>query len=132
MPSFHSKGIVAGINNVSKRTAIDTILPVVEPYLEQLQPVAYDERIPKMVAGYFRDMDMVIQKLRTSIKSGGLFTMDIGDSQFAGVHIPTHQILSNICAQYGFTLYDEEVLRERRSKNGMVLTQRLLRYRLEK
>lgn len=132
LPSFHSKGIVAGINNVSKRTAIDTILPGVEPYLEKLQPVAYDERIPKMVAGYFRDMDMVIQKLSTSIKPGGLFTMDIGDSQFAGVHIPTHKVLSNICAQHGFTLYDEEVLRERRSKNNMVLTQRLLRYRLEK
>lgn len=132
LPSFHSKGIVAGINNVSKRTAIDTILPVVEPYLEQLQPVAYDERIPKMVAGYFRDMDMVIRKLSISIKSGGLFTMDIGDSQFAGVHIPTHMILSDICTQYGFALYDEEILRERRSKNGMVLTQRLLRYRLEK
>lgn len=132
LPNFHSKGIVAGINNVSKRTAIDTVLPVVEPYLEQLQPVSYDERIPKMVAGYFRDMDTVIQKLSISIKSGGLFTMDIGDSQFAGVHIPTHQILSNICAQYGFTLYDEEILRERRSRNGMVLTQRLLRYRLEK
>lgn len=132
LPSFHSKGIIAGINNVSKRTVIDTILPVVEPYLKQLQPVSYDERIPKMVAGYFRDMDMVIQKLSKSIKSGGLFTMDIGDSQFAGVHIPTHQILSNICFQYGFSLYDEEILRERRSKNGMILTQRLLRYRLEK
>lgn len=132
LPSFHSKGIVAGINNVSKRTAIDTVLPVVEPYLEQLQPVAYDERIPKMVAWYFRDMDMVIQKLSRSIKPDGLFTMDIGDSQFAGVHIPTHLILSDICAQYGFSLYDEEILRERRSKNGMVLTQRLLRYRLEK
>lgn len=132
LPNFHSKGIVAGINNVSKRTVIDTVLPVVEPYLEQLQPVSYDERIPKMVAGYFRDMDIVIQKLSTSIKTGGLFTMDIGDSQFAGIHIPTHQILSNICVQYGFTLYDEEILRERRSKNGMVLTQRLLRYRLEK
>ncbi len=132
LPSFHSKGIIAGINNVSKRTVIDTILPVVEPYLKQLQPVSYDERIPKMVAGYFRDMDTVIQKLSKSIKSGGLFTMDIGDSQFAGVHIPTHQILSNICVQYGFSLYDEEILRERRSKNGMILTQRLLRYRLEK
>lgn len=132
LPDFHSKGIVAGINNVSKRTAIDTILPIVEPYLEQLQPVAYDERIPKMVAGYFRDMDMVIQKLSRSIKAGGLFTMDIGDSQFAGVHIPTHLILSDICVQHGFILYDEEILRERRSKNGMVLTQRLLRYRLEK
>ena len=71
LPSFHSKGIIAGINNVSKRTVIDTILPVVEPYLKQLQPVSYDERIPKMVAGYFRDMDTVIQKLSKSIKSGG-------------------------------------------------------------
>lgn len=132
LPRFHSKGIVAGINNVSKRNTIDTVLPVVEPYLEQLQPVSYDARISKMVAGYFRDMDMVIQKLSTSIKPSGLFTMDIGDSQFAGVHIPTHQILSNICTQYGFYLYDEEILRERRSKNGMILTQRLLRYRLEK
>ncbi|MGC2871925.1 hypothetical protein ACDL92_01340 [Ihubacter sp. mB4P-1] len=132
LPNFHSKGIVAGINSVSKRTHTDTILPVVEPYIELLRPVSYDERIPKMVAGYFRDMDMVIQKLSISIKSGGLFTMDIGDSQFAGVHIPTHQILSSMCAQYGFSLYDEEILRERRSKNGMVLSQRLLRYRLEK
>ena len=132
LPRFHSKGIIAGINNVSKRTVIDTILPVVEPYLEQLQPVSYDDRIPKMVAGYFRDMDTVIQKLSKSVKPGGLFTMDIGDSQFAGVHIPTHQILSNICVQYGFSLYDEEILRKRRSKNGMILTQRLLRYKLEK
>ena len=132
LPYFHSKGIMAGINNVSRRTVIDTILPVVEPYLEQLEPVSYDKRIPKMIAGYFRDMDIVIRKLSTSIKSGGLFTMDIGDSQFAGVHIPTHKILSAICAQHGFTLYDEDILRERRSKNGMRLTQRLLRYRLEK
>ena len=34
-------------------------------------------------------------------KYGGIFVMDIGDSQFAGVHIPTHDILSEI---YGFKL----------------------------
>lgn len=132
LPSFHSKGIVAGINNVSKRVKIDQVLPIVEPYIEQLEPVSYDERIPKMVAGYFRDMNKVIEKLSISIKNAGFFIMDIGDSQFAGVHIPTHEILSNICFQHGFLLYDEIVLRQRRSKNGMVLSQRLLRYRLEK
>lgn len=132
LPSFHSKGIVAGINNVSKRTNIDYVLPIVKPYVEMLQPVSYDERIPKMVAGYFCDMDKVIQKLSVSVKNGGFFTMDIGDSQFAGVHIPTHQILSEICVVHGFKLYDEEVLRQRHSKNGMILSQRLLRYRLEK
>ena len=132
LPVFHSKGIVAGINNVSKRTSINMVLPMVQPYIEMLQPVSYDERIPKMVAGYFRDMDKVIEKLSISVKNGGFFTMDIGDSQFAGVHIPTHQILSDICREHGFILYDEEILRERHSKNGMVLSQRLLRYRLEK
>lgn len=132
LPSFHSKGIIAGINNVSKRTTIDTILPMASPYIEKLQPVSYDDRIPKMVAGYFQGMDQVIKNLSISIKNGGYFTMDIGDSQFAGVHIPTHQILSEICRQYGFHLYDEEILRQRRSKNGMILSQRLLRYRLEK
>lgn len=132
LPSFHSKGIIAGINNVSKRTIISDPIPIIVPYLEKLQPVSYDNRIPKMVAGYFRDMNNVIEKLSISMKNGGLFTMDIGDSQFAGVHIPTHQILSDICTEYGFRLYDEEILRQRRSKNGMILTQRLLRYRLEK
>lgn len=132
LPLFHSKGIVAGINNVSKRTVIDTISPKVKPFVDTLQPVSYDERIPKMVAGYFRDMEDVIKRLSISIKKGGFFTMDIGDSQFAGVHIPTHQILSEICNEYGFEIYDEEILRQRHSKNGMVLSQRLLRYRLEK
>lgn len=132
LPNFHSKGIVAGINNVSKRTAVDSVLPIVEPYIEMLQPVSYDERIPKMVAGYFRDMDKVIRRLSISVKAGGLLTIDIGDSQFAGIHIPTHKILSSICSEHGFVLYNDDVLRERHSKNGMVLTQRLLRYRLEK
>lgn len=132
LPKLHSKGIVAGINNVSKRTAIDAVLPIVGPYIEMLQPISYDARIPQMVASYFKNMDKVIQKISTSVKAGGLFTMDIGDSQFAGIHIPTHQILSSICAEHGFFLYDEEILRKRHSKNGMILTQRLLRFRLEK
>lgn len=58
--------------------------------------------------------------------------MDIGDSQFAGVHIPTHEILVKICESHGFKLYQEEILRKRRSKNGMILTQRLLKFHLHK
>ncbi len=132
LASFHSKGIVAGINNVSKRTETACILPIVYPYVESLMPVAYDDRIIKMVNGYFNDMNVVIDKLSRSIKNGGFFTMDIGDSQFAGVHIPTHKILADICKSCGFVLFEEEILRERKSKNGMLLTQRLLRFRLEK
>jgi len=132
LPLFHSKGIIAGINNVSKRSGDIPVLPVVKPYIDILEPVAYDARIPKMIAGYFNDMNTVIEKLSRAIKDNGIFIMDIGDSQFAGVHIPTHDILSAICAEHGFVKYDEEILRERRSKNGMVLSQRLLKFRLSK
>lgn len=132
LPEFHSKGIIAGINNVSRRKNDIPILDCVQPYIDELEPVAYDKRIPLMVAGYFFDMDIVIDKLSHAIKDQGIFIMDIGDSQFAGVHIPTHEILSEICKKHGFELYEEDILRERRSKNGMVLSQRLLKFILHK
>ena len=132
LPAFHSKGIIAGINNVSKRNTSFDVPEHVKPYMEQLVPVAYDKRIPIMVAGYFHDMTQVIKKLAVAMRDNGVFIMDIGDSQFAGVHIPTHEILARICADHGFELYSEEILRQRRSKNGMVLSQRLLKFRLHK
>lgn len=66
------------------------------------------------------------------IKNKGIMIIDIGDSQFAGVHIPTDKLLNTIAKSYGFILYDEEILRTRYSKNRMILTQKVLRYRLEK
>lgn len=132
LPVFHSKGIIAGINNVSKRNIEFDTPAVALPYIQKLEPVAYDKRIPIMVAGYFHDMNSVIERLSHAMKDQGYFIMDIGDSQFAGVHIPTHEILTKLCEAHGFELYDEDILRERHSKNGMVLSQRLLKFRLHK
>lgn len=132
LPAFHSKGIIAGINNVSKRNTNFDVPACVKSYVEKLEPVTYDKRIPIMIAGYFNDMDVVIKGLSRVLKNNGIFIMDIGDSQFAGVHIPTHELLIKISAKYGFELVGEEILRERRSKNGMILSQRLLKFRLHK
>ena len=132
LPRFHSKGIIAGINNVSARNTNFEPPEIVQSYIDELSPIAYDKRIPIMVAGYFHDMTKVIERLSYAMKDNGYFIMDIGDSQFAGVHIPTHKILTKICESYGFELYSEEILRERRSKNGMILSQRLLKFRFHK
>ena len=132
LPQFHSKGIIAGINNVSKRNAVNEILPCVRPYIEKITPVAYDQRIPVMIAGYFADMYKVITRLAHGLIDGGYFIMDIGDSQFCGVHIPTHDILSVICKELGFEKYEEKILRVRHSNNGTELSQRLLKFRLHK
>ena len=132
LPIFHSKGIIAGINNVSKRNGHVKVLNEVRPYIDQLSPVAYDSRIPIMVAGYFYDMNKVIEKLHNVIKDGGIFVMDIGDSQFAGIHIPTPDILSDLCKSHGFEKFDESILRKRRSKNGMALSQKVMKFKLIK
>ena len=127
LPKLHSKGIIAGINNVSKRSIVEE-LPIVQPILEELKPVAYDKRIPIMVAGYFYDMDKVIQKLSVAIKPQGIFIMDIGDSIFSGIHIPTHELLEKLAIAHGFTKMDEDILRVRHSNNGKALSQRVLRF----
>ncbi len=132
LADLHSAGIIAGINNVSKRKPINEIISSIAPMIEELNKVSYDDRIQKMIAGYFVDMRDVLAKLRRVLRPGGHFIMDIGDSQFAGVHIPTHSVLDDLCGDLGFEKYDEDVLRERRSKNGMILSQRVLKYRLEK
>lgn len=132
MPKLHKKGIVAGINNVSKRDSEYEVMDFVKPYIDELEPVVYDKRITKMIAGYINDMNDVIYKLSIAMKDGGIFIMDIGDSQFAGIHIPTHDLLEEVCKRNGFIKYDETILRERRSKNSMVLSQRVLRFKLNK
>ena len=132
LSTFHSKGIVAGINNVSKRTTRHHEVDEVASVVNKLKECAYDKRIPVMVNDYFYDMNNVFIKLRQLMRNKGVFIMDIGDSQFAGVHVPTHDILTTLCKKHNFVLETEQVIRSRYSKNGMQLSQRLLRFRLEK
>ena len=130
VPLFHSKGIIAGINNVSSRNfKVERKFDCVEEILDKLRPVAYDKRIPMMVEGYFDNMYVVLEKIKGILKIGGIFVLDIGDSQFSGIHIPTHELLEKLSLSLGFEKLDEEILRTRYSNNGMVLSQRIIRFR---
>jgi len=127
---MHKIGIVAGINNVSKNNGNFFPLPEVSEVYKSLLKVSYDKRIPQMVAAYFNDMSDVFSVLRNVMKDKSFFIMDIGDSQFAGIHVKTHSILCSIAKKYGFLLYDDEVIRTRKSKSGFDLTQRIVRFKL--
>ncbi|PKE51943.1 hypothetical protein CW676_11710 [Macrococcoides caseolyticum] len=132
LKELHSEGIISGINNVSNRREIVNNIDELIPILEKLEPVAYDKRITKMVIGYFNDMNDFFENSKKILKHEGVLILDIGDSQFAGVHIPTDILLTKIAEKHGFILYEEEILRTRRSKNNMILSQKVLRYKLNK
>lgn len=125
--SLRDRAVTAGINNVRLRSGkalagnsrLDRVLA-------ELEQRAYDRRIPAMVAGYFADMDQVLHAVGMRLRPGSPIHLDIGDSRFAGVHVPTDQLLIEIAAARDLRLVEAPKLRDRRSYDGTPLVQRLL------
>lgn len=121
--------ITAGINNVSRRRATPTLTDDVEQVAEQLDAVAYDRRIPALVRLYFSDMQLVFERVRIASAPGTLWLLDIGDSRFAGVNVPTPSLLASVASSVGWGLEATETIRQRKSYDGTPLTQVLLSLR---
>ncbi len=66
-----------------------------------------NDRIPIMVKGYFEDMNLVIRNLATYLRPGGRVALVVANAQFAGEHVPTDLMLSDLAALHG--LKTEEI-----------------------
>lgn len=126
LSSFRKKSVTAGINDVSQRKNGKSNHPEVDKVIAQLEDRAYDPRIPKMVEDYFYDMDRVFESFKCHLKKDSVIAIDIGDSVYSGVHVPTDRILTAILLDKGFKLKGEVLLRKRLSRGGSQLCQVLL------
>lgn len=126
LSSFRNKSITAGINDVSHQKNGRNAHPRVESVVAQLNQYAYDPRIPKMVASYFNDLQEVLTGLKRHLKEEAILAIDIGDSMYGGIHVPTDRILVDLLQDSGFILKHDIVLRRRMSRNGSLLRQVLL------
>lgn len=121
---FRRLVVTAGINDVGRE--IKSInLPQLKHLLDN-PDIWYDKRIPKMINDYFYDMQNVISNSYKYLKKGGLMFVDIGDSIYGGVHIPTDLILIDLIKECGFSFKDNIKLRERKSKGGEIVKQTLI------
>ncbi len=66
-----------------------------------------NDRIPIMIRGYFEDMNLVIRNLAACLRPGGRVALVVANAQFAGEHVPTDLMLSELAAQHG--LATEEI-----------------------
>jgi DNA modification methylase len=123
---FTQAAMIAGINNVSKASRTSKTYPFVEEIASQLDEVAYDKRIPALVRGYCSDTELWIANCLNLMKPQSRLVIDIGDSRFAGVHVPTHDFIIQIAVQLGLEHIYTEKVRERHSKDGTKLKQVLL------
>lgn len=117
------EAMVAGINNVSRDSRSSIEFAPVQSIQERLFDVAYDSRIPRMVEGYFSDSFRWLTNCARALRKGGRLVLDIGDSSFAGVHIPVDEILLEIASLLNLNVLKTEKLRDRRSKDGTPLKQ---------
>jgi DNA modification methylase len=126
---FRDEAITAGINDVTAEKT-GSLYTVSTPdrlatILKALADDAYDSRIPMMVASYFQEMTEVARRLRSISHEKTVVAIDLGDSCYGKVWVPTDQIFSEIMATAGFDRTDEIVLRERQSRDGRQLRQTL-------
>lgn len=126
LADFRFKAITAGINDVTNAKLNGDVPLPARQHVELIRRSAYDVRIPRMIASYFREMQHVFAALRKHLTGGASLMLDIGDSAYGDVHVPTDRVLSAILRDLGYTLKREVVLRKRMSRGGFPLRQVLL------
>jgi hypothetical protein len=132
--SFRDMALTSGINDVRQEYSSQLFSAnsdLLNRTLEDLVSNAYDKRIPLMAKCYFNEMFKVFSGLSKQLAPGANIMIDIGDSIFSNVHIKTDIILTDILEGIGYYLKESIVLRQRRSRNGELLTQVLLVYRYQ-
>jgi len=134
---LRNQALTSGINDVTNcsKSIIDNEVfirsKILKKCYNELQKNAYDKRIPLMVNNYFSEMLTVFKELSTLLSSNAKLFIDIGDSIFGGIHIPTDDILIEILDEY-YELIEKKEVRKRRSKNSMLLRQSLLIFKIKK
>ena len=123
---YRSQAITAGINDVTVGKSSVPPDPAVEEVVAKLEKNAYDSRIPRMIASYFAEICQVFEGISKHMVQGGIVAIDIGDSNYGGVHVPVDELLVRCLIQKGFSFEERINLRKRRSKNGFPLKQVLL------
>lgn len=118
--------ITSGINDVHAKTQWQPVTPGIESVVRAIEKNTYDSRIAKMVGGYFHDMAGAFASLGECLRPGGRICIDIGDSIYNGVHVPTDDLLVEVAESMGFQTLERVHLRKRTSKGGQAVRQQLL------
>lgn len=127
--TLRDAAITSGINDVTVRKSNDTSLfeisPLLREVLGEFAGNAYDQRIPMMVRAYFAEMSVVLGNFQKIMARNGTVSIDLGDSCYGTVWVPTDRILADMMLGMGFEQVDRVVLRERQSRDGRKLSQTL-------
>lgn len=120
---LRAAGVTGGITQAATSREIAHRFDFVEAIACELDRSARDKRIPHLVRLYFSDMYEVFQAVHAVLRPGGHYVLDIGDSRFYGVHVPTDRVLAELAESVGFRVESERLLARRHSRDKSPLVQ---------
>lgn len=123
---FRAESLTAGINDVTVSKTPQFCHPEVQEVVSKLKKQVYDARIPRMIACYFSEITSIFESILPHLTLDATLAIDIGDSCYAGVHVPVDKLLSSCLEDLGLEQIDQVILRKRKSRGGMLLEQSLL------
>ena len=133
LSDFRYRAITAGINDVTvgKAEARRGVFASekVAHVVDRIARSAYDRRIPQMVETYFGDLFLAFRSCVPHLPANALIAIDIGDSCYGDVHVPTDDVVAEMLNGLDCRLEDRTVLRERLSRGGQHLRQTLQIFR---
>lgn len=130
LKNLRSQMVCGGITDATKSRLNDLVtFSSVEEIAILLEEDAYDKRIPLMARCYFSDMYKVLNNIYSLLKHGSKLVLDIGDSKFGNVHLPTDLLLIEIAEQIGFKVEHVDKLARRYSRDKTELTQVAIYFR---
>lgn len=131
--TYRDAAITSGINDVtvekSRGNGTGALPASLIDTIEALEEDAYDQRIPMMVEAYFREMAVVLRNFKAISHNDTMVAIDLGDSCYGDIWVPTHDIICDLMAENGFGRSELIVLRERQSRGGSKLSQTLQVFR---
>ena len=71
--------------------------------------------IPEMIGAYFDDLRTVMKELQRMLPAGGRAYIVLGDSRYAGIHIPVTEGFSEMVPDLGYQVLDVEPLPSKRT-----------------
>ncbi len=71
----------------------------------------WNTTIPKMIGGYFLDMQDVFSQLRRVLRPGGKICLAVGTSSYKNIVIPTDLLLARSAEEAGFELTQMNIVR---------------------
>lgn len=116
--------------NSSVSSTVEYEYDLINWIAEKLENIKlWDNKIPKMLKGYFDDMSKAIRKCYLMLKNGGKCAIVVANSCYKGFVVPTDLLLAECARAEGFRVDEIRVSRYlRTSSQQMIMDDELKKY----